>query len=68
VTLLNDGGFRFKVFPPEIHVNDEGLAGSQDTEALVICMDTLCGEVYLNISMHYLRRRRQEREAATTLD
>ena len=68
VTLLNDGGFRFKVFPPEIHVSDEGLAGSQDTEALVICMETPCGEVYLNISMHYLRRRRQEREAASTLD
>ena len=68
VTLLNDGGFRFKVFPPEIHVSDEGLTGSQDTEALVICMETPCGEVYLNISMHYLRRRRQERETASTLD
>ena len=24
VTLLNDQGFRFKVFPPEIHVNEAG--------------------------------------------
>jgi chemotaxis protein CheX len=68
VTLLNDGGFRFKVFPPEIHVNDEGLAGSSDTEAVVICMETPCGPVYLNIAMHYLHRRRSEREPAPALD
>src|SRR6201993_4928378 len=61
VTLLNDQGFRFKVFPPEIHMNEEGLAGSTDTEAMVICIETPCGEIYLNISMHYLRRRRHER-------
>ena len=68
VTLLNDGGFRFKVFPPEIHMNDQGLANSRDTEAVVICMDTPCGPVYLNIAMHYLHRRRNEREPAATLD
>ena len=44
VTLLNDQGFRFKVFPPEIHVNDDGLAGSADTEAMVICIETPCGD------------------------
>ena len=32
VTLLNDQGFRFKVFPPEMHMNDKGLAGNADTE------------------------------------
>jgi len=68
VTLLNDQGFRFKVFPPEIHMNDEGLAGSEDTEAMVICIETPCGEVYLNIAMHYLHRRRSERETAPALD
>jgi len=68
VTLLNDQGFRFKVFPPEIHVNDQGLAGSADTEAMVICIETRCGEVYLNIAMHYLHRRRRERDAAAVLD
>src|SRR5947209_19700103 len=68
VTLLNDQGFRFKVFPPEIHVNDQGLSGSQDTEAMVICVETPCGEIYLNIAMHYLHRRRQEREPAAALD
>jgi chemotaxis protein CheX len=68
VTLLNDQGFRFKVFPPEIHVNEQGLAGNTDTEAMVICIETPCGEVYLNIAMHYLHRRRQERETAGALD
>src|SRR5882757_6230172 len=63
VTLLNDQGFRFKVFPPEIHMNEQGLSGGTDTEAMVLCIDTPCGEVYLNIAMHYLRRRRKERDA-----
>ena len=68
VTLLNDQGFRFKVFPPEIHVNEQGLAGGADTEAMVICIETPCGEVFLNISMHYLHRRRNERDIATVVD
>jgi chemotaxis protein CheX len=68
VTLLNDQGFHFKVLPPEIHMNDEGLAGSADTEALVICIETPCGEIYLNIAMHYLHRRRSERTAVPALD
>jgi chemotaxis protein CheX len=68
VTLLNDQGFHFKVFPPEIHMNDEGLGGSADTEALVICIETPCGEIYLNIAMHYLHRRRSERNAVPALD
>ena len=68
VTLLNDQGFRFKVFPPEIHEKDTGLSGSIDTEAMVIGMETPCGEIYLNIAMHYLHRRRQERATAAVLD
>jgi len=68
ITLLNDQGFRFKVFPPEIHTSDDGLAGSTDTEAMVICIETPCGDVYLNIAMHYLHRRRRERDAAAVLD
>jgi len=68
VTLLNDQGFHFKVFPPEIHMDDTGLAGSADTEALVICVETPCGAIYLNIAMHYLHRRRQERNAVPALD
>src|SRR5579864_7815445 len=68
VTLLNDQGFRFKVFPPEIHMNETGLAGTADTEAMVLCLETSCGEIYLNISMHYLHRRREERTAVPTVD
>ena len=68
VTLLNDQGFRFKVFPPEIHMNNEGLAGSEDTEAMVICLETPCGHAYLNIAMHYLHRRRRERDTAAVMD
>ncbi len=68
VTLLNDQGFHFKVFPPEIHMDETGLAGTADTEALVICIETPCGNIYLNIAMHYLHRRRQERNAAPALN
>jgi chemotaxis protein CheX len=68
VTLLNDQGFHFKVFPPEIHMDETGLAGSADTEALVICIETPCGNIYLNIAMHYLHRRRQERNTVPALD
>jgi CheY-specific phosphatase CheX len=68
VTLLNDQGFRFKVFPPEIHMNEQGLAGTQDTEAMVLSIDTPCGPIFLNIAMHYLHRRRAERASVPALD
>jgi chemotaxis protein CheX len=68
VTLLNDAGFRFKVFPPEIHMSEEGLSGNVETEAMVICIETPCGQIYLNIAMHYLHRRRRERDAVAALD
>jgi chemotaxis protein CheX len=68
VTLLNDQGFRFKVFPPEIHMDDTGLSGTSDTEAMVLGLETPCGEIYLNIAMHYLHRRRAERTAVNALD
>ena len=63
VTLLNDQGYKFKVFPPEIHSSDEGLAGSRDTEAMVLAIETSCGNIFLNIAMHHLARRRKERDA-----
>jgi CheY-specific phosphatase CheX len=68
VTLLNDQGFRFKVFPPEIHDNEQGVGGNAETEAMVLCIETPCGEVYLNIAMHYLHRRRRERDTVATMD
>jgi CheY-specific phosphatase CheX len=68
VTLLNDQGFRFKVFPPEIHDNEQGIGGNTETEAMVLCIETPCGEIYLNIAMHYLHRRRRERDTVATMD
>lgn len=64
VTLLNDQGYTFKVFPPEVHTSDEGLAGSVDTEAMVLAIETSCGNIFLNIAMHHLARRRRERDLA----
>jgi CheY-specific phosphatase CheX len=68
VTLLNDQGFRFKIYPPEIHGKAVGLEGNADTEAMVLCIETPCGEVYLNIAMHYLRRRRVERAVVPAVE
>jgi CheY-specific phosphatase CheX len=68
VTLLNDQGFRFKVFPPEIHMSEQGLGGDAETEVMVLCIETPCGQVYLNIAMHYLHRRRREQAAVPALD
>jgi CheY-specific phosphatase CheX len=65
VTLLNDQGYRFKVFPPEIHTNDQGLAGSRDTEAMVLAIETTCGNIFLNIAMHHLTRRRRDRDTVS---
>jgi chemotaxis protein CheX len=66
VTSLNDQGFRFKIAPPEIHSSEQGLGGSEDTEALVMCFDTEKGSLYMNIAMRYNRRRKEERSAAVT--
>src|SRR5271157_1139593 len=53
VTTLNDQGFRFKVFPPQLHNSDEGLRSSASTETLVLCFVTPSGPVYLNIAMQH---------------
>ncbi len=64
VTCLNDQGYRFKVNPPELHTSEEGLKGTEDTEALVMCLGTPAGNVYMNVAMRYNRRRRGEHAAA----
>ena len=64
VTTLNDQGFRFKIAPPLAHTAETGLAGSEDTEALVMAFETPSGSVYMNIAMRYNRRRREERASA----
>jgi chemotaxis protein CheX len=66
VTLLNDQGFHFKVAPPEVHASEDGLHGSRDTEALVMCFDTPHGSIFLNIAMRYNRRRSRERATLVT--
>jgi len=64
VTTLNDQGVRFKISPPALHTDEKGMAGSEDTEALVMCFETPNGSVFMNIAMRYNRRRRAERAAA----
>jgi chemotaxis protein CheX len=61
VTSLNDQGFRFKIQPPALHGAEQGLAGNEDTEALVMCFETPSGNIFMNIAMRYHRRRRAER-------
>jgi len=61
ITTLNDQGFRFKIQPPALHSAEQGLSGSEDTEALVMCFDTPSGSIFMNIAMRYHRRRRAER-------
>jgi chemotaxis protein CheX len=64
VTSLNDQGFRFKISPPAAHTAEQGLSGSEDTEALVMCFETAKGSVFMNIAMRYNRRRKEERAGA----
>jgi chemotaxis protein CheX len=60
VTTLNDRGFQFRVHPPEFHSSREGLKGSEDTEAIVLCFETAAGQVHVNIAMRYRNRRRDD--------
>ena len=60
VSSLNDQGVHFKILPPELHTEEQGLSGNEDTEALVMCFHTENGDLYMNIAMHYNRRRRNE--------
>jgi len=60
ITTLNDQGFRFKVYPPVVHVDELGEKSSEDQEALVMCFDTDNGNVFMNIAMRYNRRRRAD--------
>lgn len=55
VTLLNDQGHRFKVFPPESHTADLGYVTSGESEALVMCFETPSGKVHLSIALDYSR-------------
>lgn len=63
VTQLNDRGFQFKVFPPQVLTEEQCAAAGKDSEATILCFETPSGNVHLNISMHYHRRRSRERSA-----
>lgn len=66
VTQLNDGGFEFKVMPPEILTSEQVDKAGQDSEATILCFETERGNVHLNISMEYHSRRSRERVPAGT--
>ena len=63
VTALNDEGVHFKIDPPQLHSAEQGLSGSEDTEALVMSFNTDNGNLYMNIAMRYQHRRREDRTA-----
>jgi len=64
VTILNDRGSTFKVFPPELISEEQLVCATADTEATVLSFQTEHGNVYMNISLHYNRRRQRERAVA----
>lgn len=64
VTLLNDRGYQFKVYPPELRTSEDAIRGSADTEAMAIYFDTPCGRVFINISMRYNFSAHPEHSAA----
>ena len=53
VATLNDQGFRFRVHPPELHTSENGAKNTADTEALVLCLETSSGSVFMNIALRY---------------
>jgi chemotaxis protein CheX len=63
VTQLNDRGFQFKVFPPQVLTQEQGEKAGQDSEATILRFETASGNVHLNIAMHYHARRSRERNA-----
>jgi chemotaxis protein CheX len=64
ITSLNDQGFHFRAHPPILHTSDHGTKCSEDTEALVICLETASGDVYMNIALRYKQTSSVERKAA----
>lgn len=63
ITALNDQGFHFRVHPPAMHTSEDCGKSSEDTEALVICFETISGNVFMNIALRYNHRRQGEHAA-----
>lgn len=66
VTQLNDRGFQFKVFPPQILTQEQCESAGQSSEATILRFETPSGNVHLNIAMHYHARRGRERSLVST--
>jgi len=65
VTVLNDQGFHFRVHPPTLHTSERGSKSSEDTEALVLCLSTESGQVFMNVALRYHPRAAMEAHAAS---
>jgi chemotaxis protein CheX len=63
ITSLNDQGFHFRVHPPAMHTSEDCGKSSEDTEAVVICFETVSGNVFMNIALRYNNRRIGEHAA-----
>jgi CheY-specific phosphatase CheX len=53
ITVLNDQGFHFRVHPPTILTAAQGARSSEDTEAVVLCLGTEAGNVFMNVALRY---------------
>ena len=60
ITQLNDRGFEFRVFPPDLLTEEQCAKAGHDLEATILCFETLSGNVNLNIAMQYHARRFRE--------
>jgi len=66
VTVLNDQGFHFRVHPPAVLTAEQGSKSSEDTEALVMCLSTESGSVYMNVALRYHPQHAMEKSAAAS--
>ena len=65
VTQLNDRGFQFKVFPPQVLTQEQCEKTGQSSEATVLRFETGSGNVHLNVALHYHARRGRERSTVS---
>jgi len=64
VTVLNDQGFHFRVHPPTLLTSEQGSKSSEDTEAVVLCLSTQSGSVFMNVALRYHHRMMETATAA----
>jgi chemotaxis protein CheX len=67
VTQLNDRGFSFKVFPPQLFSQEQAEKAGQDSEATILRFETPSGNVHLSIGLCYHARRKNERSPSLAL-